>query len=113
MMRPTAKVIEFCVPCQQGLDPRADNESQGRSKKFAILRPRLRHVPQEVVRSRWDVAPQSVQDRIREVLKLIEKPVNMGQGSGWMGTAAQNAASSVLRTWVTYVFAADTLVAVS
>lgn len=82
---------------------RTDNESQGRSKRYAILKPRLRHVPQDVVRLRWDVVPQPVHDRIRELLKLIEMPVVMGQGIGRTGTAAQVAVTSVLRTWVTRV----------
>lgn len=86
---------------------RADNEPQGRTKKFAILKPRVRHVPQEVVRLRWTVVPQAVQDSIRELLKLIEKPVIVGQGNGRTGTAALVAVSSVLRTWVIRVLAPD------
>jgi len=81
-------------------------ESQGRTKTFAVLKPRLRHVPQEVIRSRWDVVPQSVHARIRELLKMIEQPViTTGQPNGRMGTAAQVAVTSVLRTWVTRVLA--------
>lgn len=84
----------------KGLNLCIDSGSQGRSTTFAILKPRLRYVPQEVVRSRWDVVPQSVHDRIRELLKLIEMPVIMSQGDGRMGVAAQVAVASVLRTWV-------------
>ncbi|KAI9880693.1 MAG: hypothetical protein M1830_001326 [Pleopsidium flavum] len=67
-------------------------------KKFAILKTHIRHVPQEVVKERWDVVSEPVQDRIRELFKSVQKPVITGHGDERRRTEAQAAVGSVLRT---------------
>jgi len=67
-----------------------------------MLKSHIRHVPQEIVKERWEVVPEPIQDRTRELFKSIEKPVIIAQGDEKRKTEAQAAVGTVLRTYVIF-----------
>ncbi|MCJ1259402.1 hypothetical protein MMC24_007239 [Lignoscripta atroalba] len=66
--------------------------------RFAALRPRLRHVQQDVIKTKWEVLPESVQERVREVFKSVERPVIYKHREERRKIEAQVAVGSIVRT---------------
>ncbi|MCJ1367050.1 hypothetical protein MMC16_006182 [Acarospora aff. strigata] len=68
------------------------------------MKPRLRNIPQEVVRSRWVVVSDPVRDSIWKFFKMIEKPIIMTRRTEKTRVETQVAVGSVLRTYVKHIF---------
>ncbi|EEQ87545.1 hypothetical protein RJZ56_001417 [Blastomyces dermatitidis] len=55
-------------------DERQD-EGEHDSKSFAMLKPRTRHISERTIKTKWTTLPDSVQEKIKELFRSIERPV--------------------------------------
>ncbi|KAI9820655.1 MAG: hypothetical protein M1827_005024 [Pycnora praestabilis] len=67
-------------------------------KKFISLKPRIRHIPQDVVTSKWEVLTGPVQDQVRELFKAVQRPVVMMHQDENRRSEAQTALKFVSRS---------------
>ncbi|OJD17224.1 hypothetical protein AJ78_02661 [Emergomyces pasteurianus Ep9510] len=44
-------------------------------KRFAILKPRTRHIAERTIKTKWTTLPDSVQEKVKELFRSIERPV--------------------------------------
>ncbi|PGH23464.1 hypothetical protein AJ80_02418 [Polytolypa hystricis UAMH7299] len=51
------------------------DREEGQRKRFAILKPRVRHIPEHTIKTQWTTLPESVQDKVNELFQAIERPV--------------------------------------
>ncbi|KAI5289003.1 hypothetical protein KEM54_004577 [Ascosphaera aggregata] len=51
-----------------------DASEEARRKSFALLRPRVQYVSSRVIQNKWDALPIGVQDRVKDLLRSIERP---------------------------------------
>ena len=68
------------------------------SLHFGALRPRSRHADQETAKLKWEVLPDSLQDRVLELFETVEWPVIKQFQEDRKKTEAQVAVSSITRT---------------
>ncbi|KAA6414456.1 MAG: hypothetical protein FRX48_01205 [Lasallia pustulata] len=66
--------------------------------KFAALKPRVKYVPQRVIRSQWRVLPEVVQYKVKEIFRSLERPVITSHRDEGKRTEAQIAVASITRT---------------
>ncbi|MCJ1480091.1 hypothetical protein MMC06_000245 [Schaereria dolodes] len=76
---------------------RRNSELTG-SLHFGALRPRSRHADQETAKLKWEVLPDSLQDRVLELFETVEWPVIKQFQEDRKKTEAQVAVSSITRT---------------
>ncbi|KAK2806622.1 hypothetical protein FQN51_006588 [Onygenales sp. PD_10] len=53
----------------------ADDESDRDRKRFAMLKPRTRHIAEHTIKTKWTTLPDSVQEKVKELFRSIERPV--------------------------------------
>lgn len=75
-------------------------DGQPPSKKFAALKPRLRYIPQDVIKNKWEVLPEHIQGRVRELFVAVGRPVITQYRDERRRIGAQAALSSIKRTLV-------------
>ncbi|MCJ1397831.1 hypothetical protein MMC11_001027 [Xylographa trunciseda] len=68
-------------------------------KRFAILlKPRFRYINQDVIKTKWEVLPENMQHRVRELFMAVERPILARQPGENMTIEAQAALSTVTKT---------------
>ena len=77
-----------------------NDQGDGLRRKFAVLKPRVKYIPQEIVRSKWKVIPEVVQDRVKEIFRSLERPVIMSHRDDGRRIEAQVAVGLITRTYV-------------
>ncbi|OAX84288.1 hypothetical protein ACJ72_01353 [Emergomyces africanus] len=53
----------------------ADEPEEHDRKRFAILKPRTRHISERTIKTKWTTLPDSVQEKVKELFRSIERPV--------------------------------------
>lgn len=56
-------------------DDTGSEEDPHPSKRFAALKPRVRHVTEHTIKSKWTTLPEPAQERVRELFRAVEMPV--------------------------------------
>ncbi|PGH12788.1 hypothetical protein AJ79_04012 [Helicocarpus griseus UAMH5409] len=56
-------------------DEADEQQEEHDSKRFAILKPRTRHIAERTIKTKWTTLPDSVQEKVKELFRAIERPV--------------------------------------
>lgn len=67
-------------------------------KKYAALKARVRHVPSEVVASKWEVLSEPSQSRLLDLFKAVQRPVLASHHDEKRRSEIQSALAPVVRT---------------
>ncbi|MCJ1408061.1 hypothetical protein MMC19_002134 [Ptychographa xylographoides] len=73
----------------------SDEEPQ---QKRATLKPRVRYIHQDIIKTKWQVLPEQVQDRIQELFTVVQRPVIARVRDDRQRIEVQAALSSITRT---------------
>ncbi|KAJ5753417.1 uncharacterized protein N7511_007570 [Penicillium nucicola] len=74
----------------------SDDEDHN-SKRYAYLKPHVRHVPEKTIKSKWTTLPEPVQERVRDIFHSLERPVIMRSQNERKRIEAQGAVQAVVR----------------
>lgn len=66
-------------------------------KRFAFLKPRVRHVAERTIKSKWTTLPEPVQEKVRDMFKSLERPVIVRHHDERKRIEAQTAVGAVVR----------------
>ncbi|EPS28280.1 hypothetical protein POX_e07251 [Penicillium oxalicum] len=72
----------------------SENESQ---KRFAYLKPSVRRIPENTIKTKWSTLPESVQERIQDLFLSLERPVIVRQQNERKRIEAQSAVRAVVK----------------
>lgn len=75
----------------------SENESQ---KRFAYLKPSVRRIPENTIKTKWSTLPESVQERIQDLFLSLERPVIVRQQNERKRIEAQSAVRAVVKKYV-------------
>ena len=76
------------------------DESNTRNKRFTYLKPRVRHIPERTIKSKWSTLPESSQEKVRDMFRSLERPVIVRQRNERKRVDAQAAVQAVVRKYV-------------
>ncbi|KAL5001231.1 CENP-Q, a CENPA-CAD centromere complex subunit-domain-containing protein [Aspergillus recurvatus] len=76
--------------------PNQDKDS-GRKKPYAYLKPQVRHISERTIKSKWTTLPEPMQDKIRDMLRALERPVIVRQQNERKRYEAQAAVQAVVK----------------
>lgn len=79
---------------------RARKAKRQRRSLFASLEPRIRHVSQHTVKTKWVTLPEPMQDKVLELFRSVERPVIMRHRDEKKRIEAQTAVGTVIRKYV-------------
>lgn len=84
-------------------DKKDNDEGRGRTthdnKRFAYLKPRVRHVSERTIKSKWTTLPEPVQEKVRDMFKSLERPVIVRHRDERRRIEAQTAVGAVVRKY--------------
>ena len=69
-------------------------------KRFAMLKPRIRHIAEHTVKTKWVTLPESAQRKVDELFHSIERPVITSHRDERKRIEAQSALATVRRKYV-------------
>lgn len=81
--------------------PEDDDGTSRETKRYAYLEPRVRHIPERTIKSRWAPLPEAMQDKVREMFRMLERPVIVRHFDEKKRIEAQSAVSAVVKKYVT------------
>ncbi|KAL3439370.1 CENP-Q, a CENPA-CAD centromere complex subunit-domain-containing protein [Aspergillus tetrazonus] len=73
-----------------------DNDSR-RKRSYAYLKPQVRHISERTIKSKWSTLPEPTQDKIRDMLQALERPVIVRQQNERKRYEAQAAVQAVVK----------------
>ncbi|KAL6237310.1 hypothetical protein BDW75DRAFT_86155 [Aspergillus navahoensis] len=76
--------------------PNRDKDSRHK-KSYAYLKPQVRHISERTIKSKWSTLPEPTQDRIRDMLRALERPVIVRQQNERKRYEAQAAVQAVVK----------------
>lgn len=65
-----------------------------------MLKPRVRNIPENTIKSKWTALPESVQDRVNELFRAVELPVITRSRDERKRIEAQAALAAVKKKYV-------------
>ncbi|MCJ1382313.1 hypothetical protein MMC17_005426 [Xylographa soralifera] len=74
------------------------NDVQSPKRFAAHLKPRFRYINQNVIKTKWEVLPELMQQQVRELFVAVERPVITRHSEDKRRIEAQAALSTVTRT---------------
>lgn len=78
----------------------AQQPNRKRDASFATLKPRIRHVSEQTIKSKWTTLPDSTQEKIKELFLSVELPVITRQRDEKKRNEAQSALATVRKKYV-------------
>jgi kinetochore protein Fta7 len=66
-------------------------------KRFAYLKPRVRHIAERTIKSKWTTLPEPVQEKVREMFRSLERPVIVRHRDERKRVEAQAAVGAVVK----------------
>lgn len=75
-------------------DEDRDNDS---NKQYAYLKPRVRHISERTIKSKWTTLPEPVQQKVLEMFQSLERPVIVRQRDERKRIEAQTAVAALVR----------------
>lgn len=67
------------------------------NKRYAYLKPAVRHVPERTIKSKWSTLPEPVQDKVRDMFRALERPVIVRNQNERKRIEAQAAVQAVVK----------------
>lgn len=89
---------------KQRPDEADEPEEEHDRKRFAILKPRTRHIAERTIKAKWTTLPESVQEKVKGLFRSIERPVITRHRDERKRIEAQTAVVAVRRKYVQYNF---------
>lgn len=83
-------------------DEDAQQPARKRDTNFATLKPRIRHISEQTIKSKWTTLPESTQGKIKELFLSVELPVITRQRDEKKRTEVQSALATVRKKYVTW-----------
>lgn len=78
--------------------PRSKKPStNGSNKRYAYLKPAVRHVPERTIKAKWSTLPEPVQDKVRDMFRALERPVIVRNQNERKRIEAQAAVQAVVK----------------
>lgn len=77
-----------------------DDGATAQNKRFAYLKPRVRHISQRTIKSKWTTLPEPVQEKVREMFRSLERPVIVRHRDERKRIEAQTAVAAVVKKYV-------------
>ncbi|CAG8897023.1 unnamed protein product [Penicillium egyptiacum] len=74
-----------------------DASQEDDSKRYAYLKPHVRHVPEKTIKSKWAPLPEPVQEKVMGMFHSLERPVIMRNHNERKRIEAQGAVQAVVR----------------
>ena len=71
-------------------------------KRYAKLRPRVRHIAEHTIKTKWTTLPESTQEKVKELFCAIERPVISKHRDERMRIEAQVAVAAVRKKYVLF-----------
>ncbi|RDW90403.1 uncharacterized protein DSM5745_02178 [Aspergillus mulundensis] len=85
-------------PKRKHSDDAPDQDKNSRRKKsYAYLKPQVRHISERTIKSKWSTLPEPTQDKIRDMLRALERPVIVRQQNERKRYEAQAAVQAVVK----------------
>lgn len=78
-----------------------DDGATAQNKRFAYLKPRVRHISEGTIKSKWTTLPEPVQEKVREMFRSLERPVIVRHRDERKRIEAQTAVAAVVKKYVT------------
>lgn len=72
-------------------------ERSPKKPRFAILKPQVRHISEQMIKKKWTTLPESVQSKVRQLFKAVEQPVIIRDRDEKKRMDAQTAMKAVVR----------------
>lgn len=69
------------------------------SKRFTWLKPQVKNVSKQTIKSKWSSLPEPVQSKVRDLFRSLERPVIVRQRDERKKIEAQVALGSVVKTY--------------
>jgi kinetochore protein Fta7 len=69
-------------------------------KRFAMLKPRIRHIAEHTIKTKWVTLPESAQNKVDELFHSIERPVITRHRDEKKRIEVQTALAAVRRKYV-------------
>ncbi|KAL1966109.1 hypothetical protein VTN77DRAFT_4857 [Rasamsonia byssochlamydoides] len=66
-------------------------------KRFAYLKPRVRHISERTIKCKWTTLPEPVQEKVREMFRSLERPVIVRHRDERKRIEAQTAVAAVVK----------------
>lgn len=76
---------------------RKSNNANASNKRYAYLKPAVRHVPERTIKSKWSTLPEPVQDKVRDMFRALERPVIVRNQNERKRIEAQAAVQAVVK----------------
>ncbi|PLB39507.1 uncharacterized protein BDW47DRAFT_103156 [Aspergillus candidus] len=73
------------------------NDTNTNNKRFAYLKPHVRHIPERTIKSKWTTLPEPVQDKVRDMFRSLERPVIVRNQNERKRIEAQAAVQAVVK----------------
>ena len=70
------------------------------AKKFAMLKPRIRHIAEHTIKTKWITLPESAQKKVDELFHAVERPVITRHRDERKRIEVQTALATVRRRYV-------------
>lgn len=80
--------------------PEEDDDASRETKRYAYLEPRVRHIPERTIKSKWAPLPEAMQEKVREMFRMLERPVIVRHLDEKKRIEAQAAVSAVVKKYV-------------
>ncbi|KAL1992775.1 hypothetical protein VTN49DRAFT_3531 [Thermomyces lanuginosus] len=77
--------------------PEEDDDASRETKRYAYLEPRVRHIPERTIKSKWAPLPEAMQEKVREMFRMLERPVIVRHLDEKKRIEAQAAVSAVVK----------------
>lgn len=81
-------------------DENRRDSSNPNSKRFAYLKPRVRQVPERTIKAKWTTLPEAAQGKIRDIFRVVERPVIVRQNNERKRIEAQSAVQTFEKKYV-------------
>lgn len=76
-----------------------DSDTRNNNKRFAYLKPHVRHIPERTIKSKWTTLPEPVQDKVRDMFRSLERPVIVRHQNERKRIEAQAAVQAVVKKY--------------
>lgn len=77
-----------------------DGSGRDSRKRFAYLKPRVRHVSEDTIKAKWTTLPEPAQNKVRDIFRVVERPAIVRQDNERKRIEAQSAVQTFVKKYV-------------
>ncbi|KAA8650746.1 uncharacterized protein ATNIH1004_003435 [Aspergillus tanneri] len=85
------------MPSKRKYSSSERNDDNVSNKRFAYLKPHVRHVSERTIKSKWSTLPEPAQDKVRDMFRALERPVIVQHQNERKRIEAQAAVQAVVK----------------